>query len=58
MDERFLDAHSELPMRVIEDIRNLVAHECDAVRPEIVWDALVRELPGADEGVARLLGTD
>jgi len=55
MDERFVSDHPELLLRLVKDMRNLVAHEYDAIRPAIVWNALERELPVIDELVARLL---
>lgn len=55
MDERFVAAHPELSLRVVKDMRNLVAHEYDAIRPAIVWNALERELPVIDRLIAELL---
>lgn len=55
MGEEFLADHPELPLRLIKDMRNLVAHEYDAIRPQLVWNALERELPKVDAALARLL---
>jgi len=37
-------------------MRNLVAHEYDAIRPQLVWNALERELPAIDAAIGSLLG--
>ena len=58
MDDDFVDEHPELPLRLIKDMRNLVAHEYDAVRPGLVWNALERELPQVDAAIARLLSEE
>lgn len=55
MDERFVADHPDLQLRLVKDMRNLVAHEYDAIRPAIVWNALERELPAIDELIAELL---
>ncbi len=55
MDERFVDDHSQLLLRLVKDMRNLVTHEYDAIRPAIVWNALERELPVIDRLIAGLL---
>lgn len=55
MDERFVTDHPDLQLRLVKDMRNLVAHEYDAIRPGIVWNALERELPVIDELIASLL---
>ena len=55
MDERFVADHPELLLRLMKDMRNLVAHEYDVIRPALGWNALQRELPIIDELIARLL---
>lgn len=55
MDERFVVDHPDLALRLVKDMRNIVAHEYDAVRPVIVWNALERDLPVIDTHIARLL---
>jgi uncharacterized protein with HEPN domain len=55
MDEGFVSDHPELPLRLIKEMRNLVADEYDAIRPQLVWNALERELPDVDAAIARLL---
>lgn len=55
MHQRFIDGHPELPLRVIKDMRNLVAHEYDAVRPDLIWNALTHELPAVSRLIADLL---
>lgn len=55
MRETFVNEHPELPLRLIKDMRNLIAHEYDAVRPQLVWNALERELPAVDAAIGRLL---
>jgi len=57
MSDDFVTDHPELPLRVIKDMRNLVAHQYDAIRPQLVWNALNRELPVVDYAVGRLLDT-
>jgi uncharacterized protein with HEPN domain len=56
MEDRFLADHSELPLRLVKDMRNLVAHEYDAIRPGIVWNTLARDLPPLVEALGRLVG--
>lgn len=55
MDETFVTDHPELMLRLVKDMPNLVAHEYDAIRPGIVWNALERELPIIDDLIAGLL---
>lgn len=55
MDDRFVVGHPELMLRLIKDMRNLVAHEYDAIRPQLVWNALHRELPMIATDVESLL---
>ena len=55
MDERVVADHPELLLRLVKEMHNLVAHEYDAIRPAIVWNALERELPVIDELIAVLL---
>lgn len=55
MDDRFVIDHPELSLRLVKDMRNLVAHEYDAIRPALVWNALERDLPIIDELIAGLL---
>lgn len=55
MDERFIADHPELSLRVVRDMRNLVLHEYDAIRPAIVWNTLEREHPVIDQLIAGLL---
>jgi len=55
MADAFVIDHPELPFRLIKDMRNLIAHEYDAIRPQLVWNALERELPSVDEAVGSLL---
>ena len=55
MDERFVAEHDELPLRLIKDMRNLVAHEYDAIRPGLVWNALEIDLPAVDAAVGAVL---
>jgi uncharacterized protein with HEPN domain len=56
VDERLVADHPELMLRLVKDMRNLVAHEYDAIRPAIVWNALERELPIIDELIGGLIG--
>lgn len=56
MDEGFLTDHADLPLRLIKEMPRLVVHEYDAIRPQLVWNALERELPPVDTALARLLG--
>lgn len=55
MHPQFIDGHPELSLRVIKDMRNLVAHEYDAVRPDLIWNALTHELPVVSRVIAELL---
>lgn len=45
LDDAFLDEHPEVRWRPMKAMRNLVAHEYDAVDHAIVWTALERDLP-------------
>ena len=56
MDDRFVDGHPDLALRLVKDMRNLVAHQYDAIRPGIAWNTLERDLPAIDAQVGRLLG--
>lgn len=55
MNDRFIIDHPQLSLRLVKFMRNLVAHEYDAIRPALVWNALERELPIIDELIAGLL---
>jgi uncharacterized protein with HEPN domain len=55
LPEAFLADHPELPLRLIKDMRNLVANEYVAIRPALVWNALERELPAVDAAIASIL---
>lgn len=37
--------HSSVAWRLIKDFRNFIVHEYFGVDPEIVWDAIKKELP-------------
>lgn len=55
MDDRFVDDHPDLALRLVKDMRNLVAHQYDAIRPGIVWNTLERDLPVIDGEIGRML---
>jgi uncharacterized protein with HEPN domain len=55
MSDDFVAEHPELPLRVIKDMRNLVTHQYDVIGPQLVWNALQRELPAVDHAAGRLL---
>lgn len=55
MDDRFVAENPQLMLRLIKDMRNLVAHEYDAIRPRLVWNALERELPSISSAISSLL---
>lgn len=55
MDQRFVADHPDLALRLVKDMRNLVAHQYDAVRPSIVWNTLVRDLPVIDAEIGQML---
>ncbi|MEJ7794510.1 MAG: HepT-like ribonuclease domain-containing protein [Nocardioides sp.] len=55
MDASFLTDHPQLPLRLIKDMRTLVAHEYDAIRPGLVWNTLERDLPPVAMAIADVL---
>ena len=49
---------SQLPWRLMSDLRNLIAHEYFRVEPEIVWDTVQNNLPDLIEPLQKLLESD
>lgn len=43
--EQLRERFPEIPWRQIKDFRNFIVHEYFGVDPEIVWDAVKKELP-------------
>lgn len=49
---------SQLPWRLMSDLRNVVAHEYFRVEPEIVWDTVQNNLPELIEPLQKLLESE
>lgn len=45
LPESLIAAHPEVRWRLMRGMRNLIAHEYDALDPVIVWNTLAHELP-------------
>jgi uncharacterized protein with HEPN domain len=41
----FRSIHPEIPWREMNDLRNVLIHNYDAVDPELVWAIVDREIP-------------
>jgi uncharacterized protein with HEPN domain len=49
------EEYPDVPWRQIVDVRNLLAHGYRFVDPRIVWQVVVRDLPGLEGQVRRIL---
>lgn len=47
--------HPQVPWRQIVDMRNLLAHGYRHVDPRIVWQVVVRDLPGLREEIQAII---
>lgn len=45
LPQEYKDARPEIPWVGISRMRNLVAHHCDRVTDELMWEALKRRIP-------------
>ena len=50
-----VDAHPEIPFRLLKAVRNLKAHNYDRADPEIIWQTLAVELPRVAAQVASIV---
>lgn len=51
VSEELRSQYPAVPWRQIVDMRNLLAHGCRHVDPAIVWQVVVRDLPGLNEDI-------
>jgi len=58
LDESYRKAHPEVPWRAIIDMRNVLIHAYDQVKPHVVQDVANREVPELLAAVGRLLRED
>jgi uncharacterized protein with HEPN domain len=54
VSDKVRDAHSEVPWRVITDMRNRVTHGYFDIDLDIVWNTVTRDLPTLQESVTRI----
>ena len=47
--------HPHVPWRQITDLRNVVSHEYFQVRPELIWDFAVNEIPTLSHQIRTIL---
>ena len=51
----FRVAHSEIPWREMNDLRNVLIHNYEGADPGIVWGVAVKDIPKLLESVLRLI---
>jgi uncharacterized protein with HEPN domain len=47
--------YPEVPWLLMRDMRNFLAHEYPRVKPEVIWDTIVRDLPPLVTVLQRIL---
>ena len=45
LPEAFRAQFPDIPWRIIRDTRNYIAHQCDLVRDDLIWEALRTDVP-------------
>lgn len=45
LDEAFIEAHSDIPWRAMQGLRNRIVHDYDGVNLRLVWDVIAGDLP-------------
>ena len=51
----FCEQHSEIPLKLVRGMRNIVVHEYDGVDWEAVWDTVQNKLPHLIDAIEPLL---
>lgn len=54
----FRASHPEIPWREMNDLRNVLIHNYDAVDPDLVWAIVDREIPEVLAHLLKLLAAD
>lgn len=50
--------YPEVPWLQLRDMRNFLAHEYPKIKPEVVWDTIVRDLPPLVTALQRILAEE
>lgn len=58
LPEEFLEQHPHASWRAMRGMRNIVAHQCDQVDYELIWNALAHRLPREAETWRRIVRHD
>ena len=54
LDDRFIDANSQIPWRSIKGMRNRIAHDYQGIRLNIIWDVLENFLPHLTQSISEI----
>jgi uncharacterized protein with HEPN domain len=54
MSQSFIANYPEIPWQDMSDFRNILVHEYFRIDTEIVWNVVIRELPGLKDKIDRI----
>ena len=55
LSDELIEAHPQVKWHEIRGMRNIIAHAYDGVDPDIVWDALAKDLPQLKKDCSAIL---
>lgn len=58
ISDDFKKSHDEIEWREIKDLRNLIAHNYDAVNHDMIWDIIHEDIPHLEKIYVNLLMND
>ncbi|NLB41957.1 MAG: DUF86 domain-containing protein [Clostridiales bacterium] len=54
LDDRFIDANSQIPWRSIKGMRNRIVHDYEGIQLNIIWDVLEDFLPQLIQSISEI----
>lgn len=58
ISDEYKKSHNEIEWRDIKDLRNLIAHNYDAVNHDLIWEIIHEDIPNLEKLYIRLLMND